>query len=135
VLSRATGHDRPYGANPYEGYDDVDSPPFFAVPKADDERLPPKERVVFIERGDDAVVVPYSALARKRAVRVVVGGERLVVRFQHGTVSPLDADSIAGGREVGAAEVLRDGRLVAFEEPFWFVVAAFRPDARIVGTS
>jgi hypothetical protein len=28
--------------------------------------------------------------------------------------------------------VLRDGRLVEFEMPFWFVVAAFRPDARIV---
>jgi Protein of unknown function (DUF3179) len=135
VLSRATGHDRRYGANPYEGYDDVDSPPFFAVPNADDKRLPPKERVVFIERGDDAVVVPYSVLEREGTVRVVVGGERLVVRFRPGPVSPLDGASIAAGREIGAAEVLRDGRLVEFEEPFWFVVAAFRPDARIVGPS
>jgi hypothetical protein len=28
--------------------------------------------------------------------------------------------------------VLEDGRLVPFEEPFWFAVAAFRPDVRIV---
>jgi hypothetical protein len=131
VLSRETGHDRIYGANPYEGYDDVDSPPLFPVANDNDKRLAPKERVVFIERGDDAVVVPYSILRRKRAVRVAVGGERLVVRFRRGTVSALDESAIATGREVGAAEVLRDGRLVEFEEPFWFVVAAFRPDARI----
>jgi hypothetical protein len=115
VLSRETGYDRSYGANPYAGYDDVDSPPIFAVPNEDDKRLPPKERVVFIERGDDAVAIPYSRLARKRVVRVVVGGERLVVRFRH-----------------VAAEVLRAGRLVEFEEPFWFVVAAFRPDTRVL---
>ncbi len=44
VLTRETGHTRSYGENPYEGYDDVDSPTFFAVPE--DDRLPPKERVV-----------------------------------------------------------------------------------------
>jgi hypothetical protein len=132
VLSRETGHERPYGSNPYEGYDDVGSPPIAPVPNADDNRLPLKERVVFIERGDDAVVVPYSVLERRRVVRVVVAGERLLVRFRPGLASPLDLATIAEGREVGAAEVLRDGRLVEFEEPFWFVVAAFRPEARIM---
>jgi Protein of unknown function (DUF3179) len=132
VLSRETGHDRPYGSNPYEGYDDVDSPPIAPVPNTDDNRLPPKERVVFIERGGEVVVVPYSALERKRVVRGIVGGERLLVRFRPGLASPLDSPTIAEGREVGAAEVLRDGRLVEFQEPFWFVVAAFRPGARVV---
>ena len=132
VLSRETGHDRTYGANPYTGYDDVDSPPFFPVPNESDKRLPPKERVVFIERGDEAVVIPYSVLEQRGVARVVVAGERLLVRFRRGLVSPLDDAAVAEGREIGAAEVLRDGRLVEFEEPFWFVVAAFRPDARIV---
>jgi hypothetical protein len=132
VLSRETGHDRPYGSNPYEGYDDVDSPPIAPVANANDRRLPPKERVVFIERGDDTVVVPYSVLKPRKVVRVVVGGERLLVRFRAGVASPLDSPAIAEGREIGAAEVIRDGRLVEFEEPFWFVVAAFRPQARIV---
>ncbi|HEV8685950.1 MAG TPA: DUF3179 domain-containing protein [Gaiellaceae bacterium] len=132
VLSRETGFERPYGSNPYQGYDDVDSPPFFAVPNEDDKRLAPKERVVFIARGDDSVAVPYSTLERKRVVRVAVGGERLVIRFRRGPVSPLDEAAVAEGREVGAAEVLRDGRLVEFDEPFWFVVAAFRPDVRVI---
>jgi hypothetical protein len=132
VLSRDTGSERAYGANPYQGYDDVESPPFFPVANDNDKRLPPKERVVFVDRGNDAVVIPYSRLERKRVVRVVVGGERLVVRIRPGIVSALDSAEIAEGRQVGTAEVLADGRLVEFDEPFWFVVAAFRPDARIV---
>jgi hypothetical protein len=133
VLSRITGVSRPYGENPYAGYDSVDSPPFFPAKNADDERLLPKERVVFIERGDDAVVVPFSTLREKKVVRVEVGGSKLVVRWRAGVASSLDDAEIAAGRDVGAAEVLENGRLVAFDQPFWFAVAAFRPNARIAG--
>src|SRR5918994_239454 len=132
VLSRDTGHDRSYGQNPYEGYDDVDTPPFFGAANADDDRLPPKERVVYIERGEDAVVVPFPVLQRERELEVEVGGEQLVVRWRKGVASALDSGDIEKGREVGAAEVRRDGKLVPFDQPFWFAVAAFRPDARIV---
>jgi Protein of unknown function (DUF3179) len=131
-VSRGSELLRPYGENPYEGYDDVNSSPLFPVANDDDRRLPPKERVVFIERAGDAVVVPYTVLERRRTVRVTVGGERLVVSFRSGPVSALDSRTIGEGRKVGAAEVMRDGRLVEFDEPFWFVVAAFRPDARVV---
>jgi len=132
VLSRDTGHSRAYGDNPYQGYDDVDTPPFFGAANDDDGRLPPKERVVYIERGDDAIVVPFSVLEQKRELEVDVGGEQLVVRWTKGVASALDAGAIEEGRDVGAAEVLADGKLVPFDEPFWFAVAAFRPDARIV---
>jgi len=132
VLSRDTGHARDYGNNPYSGYDDVDSPPFFPAANRDDGRLPPKERVVYVERGDDAVAVPFSVLERKRELEIEVGGERLLVRWRKGVASALDAGVIEEGRDVGAAEVLAGGRLVPFEEPFWFAVAAFRPDVRIV---
>jgi Protein of unknown function (DUF3179) len=131
VLSRETGHARRYGENPYAGYDDVDSPPFFQTANSKDDRLPPKERVVFIDRGSDAVAIPFSVLQRKKRMRVVVGGRSLVVRWRAGIASSLDTARVAEGRDVGAAEV-RDGeRLVAFDEPFWFAVAAFRPNARI----
>ena len=132
VLSRDTGLSRPYGQNPYPGYDSVESSPIFPAKNADDERLPPMERVVFIERGDEAAVVPFSALREKRVVRVKIGGSRLVVRWRPGVASPFDADAIAAGRDVGAAEVRENGRLVQFDSPFWFAVAAFRPDVRIV---
>ncbi len=133
VLSRDTGFSRAYGQNPYTGYDSVDSPPFFGAHNDDDDRLQPKERVVFVERGDDALVVPFSVLGEKRKLEVEVGGERLEVVWLPGARSSLDERDIAEGREVGSAEV-RDaetGELVAFDTPFWFAVAAFRPDVTI----
>jgi Protein of unknown function (DUF3179) len=132
VLSRETGYSRSYGENPYPGYDDVDSPPLFATRKSDDERLPPKERVVFVERGKDAVVIPFSVLRARRVIRFALDGGRFVARWRAGVASALDAGTVAGGRDVGAAEVREGGRLVGFDQPFWFAVAAFRPEARIV---
>ena len=132
VLTRKTGFSRPYGENPYSGYDDVSSPPFFHAAHGGDQRLQPKQRVVFLERRRDAAIVPFSVLRRKRAIRVVVGGHHMVVRWRRGVASALDSGSIPRGRDVGAASVTEHGKTVAFDEPFWFAVAAFRPHVRIV---
>lgn len=132
VLTRETGSDRPYGKNPYVGYDDVSSPPFFTAKHGDDTRLAPKERVVFIERGKLAVAVAHSLLARKRSVEVRLGGTTYVVRATAEVASPLDRGVIADGRDVLTVTVTVNGKLVAFSEPFWFAVAAFRPGTRVV---
>jgi len=132
VLTRETGYSRPYGENPYTGYDDVSSPPLFPTANSSDRRLPPKERVVFIEFARDAVVVPFSTLARRHVVTLRVGGHRLVVRWHAGVSSPLASAEIASGRDIGSASVTERGRLVPFEEPFWFAVAAFRPGISII---
>jgi hypothetical protein len=99
---------------------------------ADYTRLPPKERVAFIERDEEAVVVPFSTLREKKVVRVEIGGRKLLVRWRPGLASSLDEAEIAAGRDTGAVEVRQGGRLVSFDQPFWFAVAAFRPDIRIV---
>jgi hypothetical protein len=132
VLSRDTGHSRPYGDNPYQGYDALQSGPIFPSTHAGDDRLSPKERVVFVERGRDAVAVPFSTLAERRILRVEVGRHRLVIRWRSGVASALDSPIIAFGRDVGSAEVRENGRLVEFDQPFWFAVAAFRPGVRII---
>jgi hypothetical protein len=132
VLTRHTGFSRPYGNSPYLGYDDVSSPPFFPAAHQDDARLQPKERVVFLERGRDVVAIPFSTLARRHVVTVRVGGHRFVVHWRRGVNSSLDTGGITRGANVGGAEVREDGRLVRFDEPFWFAVAAFRPNVRIV---
>ena len=134
VLSRDTGNSRSYGENPYAGYDSVDSPPFFPVAGGDDDRLPPKERVVFIDRGDERVVIPFSALAKAKKIEVEVAGEQLEVIWKPGTRSALDSAAITSGRDVGTAVVrsAETGELVVFDVPFWFAVAAFAPDAKIV---
>ena len=134
VLSRETGHNRAYGANPYRGYDDVDSGPLFGAKNSEDDRLAPKERVVFIERGDDAVAVPFTALESAKRVEVEVGGELLEVEWVPGVRSALDETNIFEGRTVGSADVrsAETGAPVAFDTPFWFTVAAFRPNVKIV---
>ena len=116
MLSRETGFQRDYGRNPYVGYNDVDTPPFLYGGKLDG-RLPPKERVVAVSLGGEDVAYPYSVLQKRRVVTDKVGGEPIVVFYQPGTVSALNAGSIPGSRDVGATGVFRtelDGRHLSF---------------------
>jgi hypothetical protein len=117
VLSRDMGVPRDYGTNPYAGYDEPDSEPFLLEGEADD-RLPPKERVVAIFTNDETVVVPFGRLARDPVVELDAGGRRVVVLYKRGVVSPLDAPSIAGSRDVGTAAAFDPrvgGRPLSFE--------------------
>lgn len=118
VLSRKTGHSRPYGRNPYEGYDTRSSPlPTFFSGRAD-SRLPAMARVVAIERDGVAVAYAFSRLARERAVNDRVGDLAIAVFWAPGTASALDAAEIRAGRDVGATAVFDrrvDGRVLTFE--------------------
>lgn len=135
VLSRETGHNRRYGQNPYAGYDDVDSSPIFPAQNAADQRLQPKERVVFVERRGRALAVPFGLLRARGTIRTTLAGERLEFRWLPGVRSALDDAEIGSGREVGSARVraLPTRRAVPFDTPFWFAVAAFRENVTIVG--
>lgn len=104
VLSRDTGYNRSYGTNPYVGYDQIDSPAFlFSGPT--DGRLPPKERVITFEIAAESVAYPFSVLSQARMVEDSVGGEPVVLFWQEGTRSALDASTIARGADVGAVGV------------------------------
>ena len=105
VLSEQTGYDRPYGENPYIGYDDVDSPPFLLGDRVPDGRLAPKERVVSIEEGSALIAVPFSALADRRVIDSSVGERPVTVWWAPGVRSALDERSIGEGRDVGAVAV------------------------------
>ena len=135
VLDRETGAVREYGTNPYAGYDSLDSSPLFATRNGDDDRLPPKERVVYVEVGDEAFAIPFASLAKEQAIEIETDEGTLAVRWRPGVASALDDSTVAGGRDVGAANVLLDGEPFPFSEPFWFAVAAFRPDIEIVDRS
>jgi hypothetical protein len=92
---------------------------------------------VTVARLADAAVAeprPFSLLERERELELEVGGERLEVVWLPGARSSLDQSEIADSREVGSAEVrsAETGELVPFDTPFWFAVAAFRPDVTIV---
>jgi hypothetical protein len=117
VLSRETGHQRRYGMNPYEGYDEARSHPFLFFEKVDD-RLPPKERVVGVLAGETARAYPFGLLRARKVVADTIAGQPLVVFFQPGTLSALDQAAIAQSREIGATGVFSpvlDGRTLHFQ--------------------
>ncbi len=120
VLSTETGVTRDYGTNPYTGYDDEEQPFLFVGDL--DPRLPAKEHVLGIA-GEDVIAFPYSELAERASGGATVvqgsfGGERLVIFWQTGTVSALDAAQIPESSDVGAAAAyvpVVDGKRLTFE--------------------
>jgi hypothetical protein len=111
VLSRDTGHDRPYGTNPYVGYDSAESPFLFSGDTGGS--LPQMARVVTTGGETDPVAYPLEVLRSGRVVSDTVDGEPVVVLWAPGTASALDTPSISDGDDVGATGVFRavaDGR-------------------------
>lgn len=102
VLSRDTDYSRPYGRNPYVGYDDVNNPPFLYRGPKTPGQLAPVARVLTVDWNGEAVAYPYGVLQQVQVVNDTVGGMPIVVVWQAGTASALDADTIAEGRDVGA---------------------------------
>lgn len=116
VLSKKTGYTRPYGRNPYAGYDNIKNVPFlYSGPK--DDRLPPMERVVAVTIGDVDRAYPFSVLAKERAVNDQVNGKDVVVFHADGAASALDGSDIASSKDVGATGVFDpnlNGRKLTF---------------------
>jgi len=117
---------RPYGRNPYRGYDSRSRPyfPVGGLPKG----VAPLERVVVI--GKQAWT--FSLLREKR--RVVVGDH--VITWEKGQASALDSAVINQGRDVGNVVVQRkdkSGKLVdaVHDVSFAFAFHAFHPDGKI----
>jgi hypothetical protein len=177
VLTRETGHVRSYGQNPYSGYDDVTTSPFL-FDGEDDSRLPAKERIVGIRRGNDSAAIVLEALASAGVLEAKVNGDVLSVWHLPGTATALEERAIADGRDIGAVGVYLpkvDGQTLTFArtnesgvdggdfvdaetgsvwniqglalsgplagqqlehvehlDTFWFALAAFEPDTRII---
>jgi len=117
VLSRDTGFQRPYGSNPYAGYDAVPTarPAFYSGRV--DPRLPALERVVAVFAGEQAVVAPFSTLVHRPVIVGSLAGRPLVVLYAPGVVSALDAGKIANSRDVGTAgafDPVARGRTLGF---------------------
>jgi hypothetical protein len=105
VLSRDTGAQRPYGQNPYVGYDTDEQPLLFSGETGGPlERI---ERVVTAGGERDPVAYPLSLLQRQRVVADTVDGQDVVVWWLPGTASALDTADLSAGRDVGATGVFR----------------------------
>ncbi|TMH61822.1 MAG: DUF3179 domain-containing protein [Betaproteobacteria bacterium] len=117
VLSRETGFRRPYGHNPYAGYDRIDQSPFLLNTKAD-ARLPPMERVLSVSVAGGHRLYPLSLLERHPVANSEVGGLPYVVFAKPGMASPLDKARTGEGRPIAAATAFQrrlEGRVLEFE--------------------
>jgi len=101
VLSRDTGYTRPYGANPYPGYDNVQSRPFLFSGQVNG-RYTAMTRLVGIRHGGEAVAVLLNTLRRPRVIDLTIARQPVTVWWQPGTASALSGATIAGGSDIGA---------------------------------
>ncbi len=118
VLSQDTGFDRPYGANPYSGYDRADGDLIFPMPDELDERLPVKQRVVGVSDGTTSIAFVRESLAGAEPVQLELADLDLVLWHTPGQRSALDAEQVAEGAEVGSVGVFEpvvDGQQLTFE--------------------
>jgi len=119
VLDRdATGHSRPYGENPYVGYDNPDTQPFLFRGTVDD-RAAAKQRVVGVVIDGAARAWALDGLADgdATATNSEVGESPVVVFWKGGQASALDSGLVNSGRDVGSAAVFSpvvDGDTLTF---------------------
>ncbi len=116
---------RPYGENPYVGYDSAARP--FLYRGDYPEGIAPLARVIAV--GNEAWALD---LLRERG-RIAAGD--LVLTWEPGQASALDTRAIAEGKDVGNVVVQRLGadgpQDVAYDLTFAFVFHAFRPDGTL----
>jgi len=116
VLSRDTGYTRDYGANPYPGYDNINSQPFLFSGQVNG-RFTAMTRVVGVRYGGEAVAVLLSTLQHRRVIDLTLAGQPVIVWWQPGTASALSGPLVAGGPDIGATGAfspVADGRRLHF---------------------
>ncbi|MFN0029721.1 MAG: DUF3179 domain-containing protein [Acidimicrobiales bacterium] len=126
VLSRDTGFTKDYGRNPYPGYDDVNTPPFL-FKGAVDGRFPAKTRVVGLDLDSGPRAVTNDLLRAQRVISLVDDDRPVVVWWQPGSRSALDARDVAGGSDVGATGVF-DATIDGASLTFTALDEGFRDD-------
>lgn len=117
VLSRETGYRRPYGRNPYRGYDRIGQNPFlFRDPV--DQRLPAMERVLNVSIGTTHKLYPFSVIKTSPVINDRVAGIDIVVFAKSNTFSALDKGLITDSRLIPSAIAYDrrvQGKLLSFE--------------------
>ena len=105
VMSRETGHGRPYGQSAYPAIDRIDErSPTREGPG--DVILPVMERVVGVTVDDFSVAFDYPTLAGEPVVNHTIGETPVVVFYEPDTLSPFqDLSEGSNGRSVGATGV------------------------------
>ncbi len=103
VLSRDTGFSRPYGRNPYSGYDKIDNIPFLYRGDLDD-RLPAMERVLSLGNDNaESMLIPLSILKNHPIINTTYSKTPVAIIASTSANSALDKSTISDSRMVPAA--------------------------------
>lgn len=141
ILSTNTGHNRKYGVNPYENYDDIGTSKPRLFDQEPDQRLPAMERVVHIFGKRTPKIYPLSLMREEQVINDSHEGLEVVVFFKDGTVSILDNKQISESKTIGSVTVyspIFDGQKLIFKpvvygNHFAFAWLAFYPETVIYG--
>ena len=117
VLSRRTGHNRPYGENPYRGYDRIDQSPFMFAGQTD-PRLPPMERIVAVRIGERFKAYPFGEFEAPEVINDEFAGTPIAVLATREAFSALDKPAIKESRRVPSLNAFDrriDGKALEFE--------------------
>lgn len=119
---------RPYGQNPYVGYDSRERPyPLYAggLPA----ELPAMMRVVVVKTTDGIVAVTLAHLRQSKRLSI----DGIAFSWRPGVSSALADATIAEGADVGAVDVVASGSgdPLVHDITFAFVVFAFHPGATV----
>jgi hypothetical protein len=104
-----------YGSNPYVGYDTSRSP--LLNNSSIDTRLSPTQRVLAADINGMPVAYAFDYLQREQVINDAVGNTPVVVFWQPGATSALDAPRVAQSRDVGQAALYGrtvDGQQLSF---------------------
>ena len=116
VVSRNTGFTRPYGRNPYVGYDTQSHPFLYRGPQLDATQNP-FERVLIVRHNGNERPYLYSQLREQIVTADTVDDTDIVILWDDKTASPLDEGSAHSGRTVGSATPylpIVDGNVLTF---------------------
>ncbi|MBA2338076.1 MAG: DUF3179 domain-containing protein [Acidimicrobiia bacterium] len=119
VLSRDTGFTRDYGRNPYLGYDSSDTSPFLFRGDVD-QRAAAMQRVVGVAIDGSAAAFTLEAISsgEAHATNTEIGGNPVVILWQAGQASALEAADTSDGRDIGSVGVFQpdvDGQRLTLE--------------------
>jgi len=104
VLSRQTGYDRPYGENPYVGYDDAAGLPVMFTGEVI-ASLPPMEKVIAVEIDGRPVAYPNFITSLKGVINDEIRDQPIAIFHNDGAVSALDRQWIRNSRHTGSTAV------------------------------
>ena len=117
VLSSDTGYSRPYGSNPYRGYDQVGDYPFLFSGKID-KRLPAMERVLFVRHSEQQRLYPFALVSELSVINDALGDLKIVIFGKQGTLSALDAVQIKKSKKIVSVTAWSrqlDDQILSFE--------------------